>query len=91
MKRLRLKIWGQVQGVFFRAYTQKEATLLKLVGLVRNCPDGTVEVVAEGDEKNLKRLLEKCREGPPKAQVLKIDPDWEEATSEFKDFVIKYD
>lgn len=91
MKRLRLRIWGRVQGVFFRAHTQNEATTLNLVGWVRNCPDGTVELVAEGDEKNLMRLLDWCRIGPPNAKVLKIEPVWGEAEGEFKNFTIKYE
>lgn len=91
MKRLRLQIWGRVQGVFFRAHTQKEATRLGLIGWVRNCPDGTVELVAEGDEKNLTRLLDWCRVGPPKAKVLKIEPTWGKADGEFENFFIKYE
>lgn len=91
MKRLRIQIWGRVQGVFFRAHAQKEAVKLTLVGWVRNCADGTVELVAEGDEKNLTRLLDWCRVGPPEAQVLKIEPTWGGATGEFENFFIKYE
>jgi len=91
MKRLRIQIWGRVQGVFFRTHTQAEATKLNLVGWVRNCPDGTVEIVAEGNEKSLTRLLDWCRTGPPKAQVLKIEPAWDEAEGEFESFIIKYE
>ena len=58
MKRLHLVIKGEVQGVFFRDYVNKSA--IGLTGWARNNPDGTVEVIAEGDEKELK----KCQKPP---------------------------
>ncbi|HLB58994.1 MAG TPA: acylphosphatase [Bdellovibrionota bacterium] len=90
MKRLHLIIRGQVQGVYFRAHTQETAASLGLTGWVRNCPDGTVEVVAEGEERELNKLLEWSYIGPPRAKVTKIDSRWETATGEFREFDIKY-
>ena len=60
---------GRVQGVGFRAFTYEAATDLKLRGWVRNLTDGRVEVVADGDEKAVDKLLEKVKRGPELAKV----------------------
>jgi acylphosphatase len=60
---------GRVQGVSFRAFTYEAATDLKLRGWVRNLTDGRVEVVADGDEKAVDKLLEKVKRGPEFAKV----------------------
>jgi acylphosphatase len=63
-------IQGRVQGVFFRDSTRRKARELGLGGWVRNCPDGTVEAVAAGDEAALDALEAWFRDGgPPAAQV----------------------
>lgn len=90
MKRLHLIIRGRVQGVFFRAFVNKHAHLLNLTGFVRNKHDDTVEAVAEGDAKNLAVLTERCKIGPPGAQVDTIDKKEEKASGEFKDFQVRY-
>lgn len=90
MKRLHLIIRGRVQGVFFRAFVNKHARLLNLIGFVRNKSDGTVEAVAEGDAKNLSLLADLCKTGPPGARVDKIDKKEEKATGEFEDFQVRY-
>lgn len=82
-KRLHLHIYGRVQGVFYRATTCDEAQRLGLTGWVRNCPDGSVELIAEGPEKKLIRLREWCRQGPPAAAVERIEEAWSTASGEF--------
>ncbi|NJL92227.1 MAG: acylphosphatase [Anaerolineae bacterium] len=57
MERLHALVHGRVQGVSFRATTQQTAQQLNLTGWVRNRPDGTVEVLAEGPRAALERLL----------------------------------
>ena len=69
MEQVHLKISGRVQGVFFRANTQKEAARLKLKGWVRNLPDGGVEAVAEGPPESLDAFVAWCRRGPELARV----------------------
>ncbi|HAK36754.1 MAG: acylphosphatase [Nitrospinaceae bacterium] len=69
-------VHGRVQGVFFRASTQTRALELSLVGWVRNLPDSSVEIHAEGDRENLELLIEWCRQGPPSAKVTRVDSDW---------------
>jgi acylphosphatase len=60
---------GQVQGVGFRWWTRTTARRLGVTGTVRNCPDGTVEIRASGDEAALAELRSALREGPPVAEV----------------------
>jgi acylphosphatase len=67
--RVRLKIEGWVQGVYFRASTVQEAHRLGVTGWVMNCPDGSVEAVAEGTRARIDELIAWCRRGPPGAQV----------------------
>lgn len=78
MRRLRIKIYGQVQGVSFRYHATQTARALGLAGWVRNAPDGTVAALAEGEEQALKKLLDWCRVGPPGARVVRVEERWEE-------------
>ena len=82
-------VHGLVQGVFFRASTRDTAHRLHLVGWVRNLPDDTVEVLAEGDRPTLQRLLEFLHHGPPDARVTKVDAEWRAATGGFMDFRVR--
>ena len=86
--RVRLRIEGSVQGVFFRASAQDQARRLGLKGWVRNCPDGSVEIVAEGDRKNIDELIAWCRHGPAGAQVQDVQVQWQEPKGEFSAFRI---
>jgi len=88
MERIHLKIHGMVQGVFFRSHTRDIATQLKIHGIVRNMPDGDVEVIAEGDRGALEKLLEWCRRGPSTARVDAVDISWEEPRETYGDFRI---
>ncbi|MBD3354894.1 acylphosphatase [Candidatus Woesearchaeota archaeon] len=88
--RIHLIIKGRVQGVFFRANTQKHAEKLNLEGWVKNLPDGNVEVVAEGEKEKIKDFISFCRKGPSSARVDDIDIRWEDYTGEFKSFSIRY-
>lgn len=87
--RVHLRIEGRVQGVFFRACTQQEAIRLGLRGWVRNCPDGSVEVMAEGTSKKIEDLIGWCHQGPPGAHVHNVRLQWEDHKIEFPDFRIK--
>ncbi|MBI3999794.1 MAG: acylphosphatase [Candidatus Omnitrophica bacterium] len=88
-KQVHLIISGIVQGVFFRAGTLAAARSLKLSGFVRNLSNGRVEVVAEGEEQILKRMIEWCRKGPPGARVEEMEVVWIEATGHFQHFTIR--
>jgi acylphosphatase len=90
MERIRIIVFGDVQGVFFRAGAQDQARRLGLSGWVRNLPDGSVEVVAEGEDGALKALLAWCMHGPAGASVAKVEHEWLAATGETGDFRIRY-
>lgn len=85
-KRWHIWISGRVQGVFYRAHTEQVARQLGLTGWVRNLPDGRVEIVAEGEEEKLQKLLDWCWQGPPAAQVNAVEMQEEPATGEFEQF-----
>lgn len=70
--RRRFAVRGRVQGVGFRAWTQKRARELGLRGTVRNRPDGDVEVDASGPEPALERLRQLLRQGPMWAAVSEV-------------------
>ena len=89
-KRLVATVCGRVQGIGFRYFAQAQARRLGLTGYVRNRWDGAVEVVAEGQEEDLRKLLDKLRMGPPAAVVEKVAIDWQEATSQYKGFGIRF-
>ena len=65
----RFQVVGLVQGVFYRASTQDKARQLQLTGWVRNCADGSVELVACGDDRQLAALEAWLRQGPRHARV----------------------
>lgn len=73
MRRVNARVTGRVQGVFFRVSTQRAAERLGVCGIVRNEPDGTVYIEAEGDDDAVERFLDWCREGPRKARVDRLD------------------
>ncbi len=89
-KRIRAIVSGLVQGVWFRRHTVEWANELGLKGFARNLPDGSVEVVAEGSEAALKKLVEKLKLGPPAAKVEKIDVKWENPKNEFSNFETRH-
>lgn len=90
MQRLTAVVHGTVQGVFFRKSTQQEATRLKLAGWVANQIDGSVRVVAEGDDTTLHALLAFLHAGPPGARVTRVDTTWQPATGEFRTFSVRW-
>jgi acylphosphatase len=88
---LRAVVSGRVQGVFYRIFVVREANGLGLCGIVRNLPDGRVEVVAVGERLKLEQLVHRLRKGPPKAQVSDVTVEWDEYRHEYDDFQIEYD
>ncbi len=88
-KRAVLKIHGKVQGVFFRDTSQNKAKELNLSGWVKNASDETVEIIAEGEDMDLRKFVEWCKYGPDHAEVEKVDVWWHDVTGEFNDFMIK--
>src|SRR3954469_8068785 len=71
--RRRIRAHGRVQGVFFRDSVRREAQSRGVAGWARNCADGTVEAVFEGDAEAVDALVELCRAGPGHADVTRLD------------------
>ncbi len=83
-------VYGRVQGVFFRTFVAEHAHELGLTGYVRNLPLRAVEVVAEGERKQLEKLISYLKMGPPGARVEKVMTNWSEYTGNYSGFRIKY-
>lgn len=88
LKQLQLFIRGRVQGVYFRASAQREARRLGLTGWVRNRADGAVEILAEGEEAQIRELYGWAQKGPSAARVERVDTRWRSYTGEFPEFRI---
>ncbi len=68
-KRFQITITGKVQGVFFRHSAKRKADELGISGFVRNMPESSVYIEAEGEEKVLQEFIAWCRKGPELARV----------------------
>lgn len=88
--RVRLIIHGRVQGVWFRDSTRRQAIGLGVGGWVKNRPDGTVEVLAEGPEEQVRELTVWCHGGPPSARVDRVTETGEAYRGEFDSFDIVF-
>ena len=80
---------GRVQGVWFRAFTQEQATAKGLNGWVKNCTDGTVEAVFEGDKQAILDVIQWLKSKHPYARVSDAKIDWSAAKNEFDTFSIR--
>jgi len=88
LKQVHLFIRGRVQGVFFRAAIQREARRLGLTGWVKNRADGSVEILAEGEEDEIKELIGWSHKGPGPARVEGVDVRWRGFSGQHPDFRI---
>ena len=82
---VRVQIYGKVQGVWYRAWTVREAEARQLRGWVRNRSDGSVEALFAGDATAVRAMVEACRTGPPAAQVERIE-EWSETWPDHNGF-----
>jgi len=87
--RAHVRIHGRVQGVFFRYSMCGEARRFGVCGWVRNCPDGSVEAVAEGSRPAVDKLILWAHQGPQGALVTDVEVGWEPASGEFTDFATR--
>jgi len=88
MKELHAIVAGRVQGIAYRNFVRSIAGELGLLGFVANLPDGSVEVLAQGEYGVLKVFMNHLRTGPTHAQVVSIYDEWREPTKEFMSFDI---
>ncbi len=89
-KEFRAIVYGRVQMVMYRDFAQRKASRLGLLGTVRNLPEGTVEVVAQGEERDLKAFEAKLRRGSFLSHVEKLEVVWREPSLGFEGFKIVY-
>ncbi|MGB9236655.1 MAG: acylphosphatase [Terriglobales bacterium] len=85
----RFLVRGRVQGVGFRWFVEREAHMLRIAGWVRNHPDGTVEVLAQGTREQLAGLHSRLREGPRAARVDNIEVSEAEPISGLTAFQVR--
>ena len=86
MERVDITVSGRVQGVAFRWFTVQQALSLGLTGWVRNRPDGSVRMVAEGPRTALEALVIWAGHGPDRARVDACRPRWQQATGQYATF-----
>ena len=83
-------IYGEVQGVFYRAYSTRIAKSLGLRGYVRNLPKpNAVEIHVEGSREKIEELIEQLKLGPPEAWVEKVEVNWSQFTGQFANFEVR--
>ena len=88
--RIRALISGRVQGVNFRFYTKVFVDRVGVTGWVRNLDDGRVEVVAEGGEEKINKLINYLHKGPILARVDNVEIIKEQYKGEFESFEIRF-
>jgi acylphosphatase len=89
MPQIQVKVHGKVQGVGYRYNALKIAQSLDVTGFVRNLPDGTVEIVAEGSDEQLNALIDWAHRGPSGAEVTQVDVVKDDDHSRFDRFTIE--
>ena len=85
---LQVTVYGRVQGVFFRAFVSRCARELGLTGYVCNLPDGAVGVRAEGERRQLEKLIGYLKLGPSAARVDEVLTSWSEYTGSYSGFSV---
>jgi len=90
IEEVRCLVKGKVQGVFYRDFVGKHARHLALTGYVRNMPNFTVEIVAQGYRNKLEKFLAHVRKGPFLARVSDVDVEWREPSGEFASFDVVF-
>ena len=89
-KEFRAIVRGRVQMVMYRDFAQRKARGLDIAGAVKNLPDKTVEVVAQGEEEKLNRYIEKLNRGSILSKVENVEIEWREPSQAFEGFKIVY-
>ena len=90
IKRVLVTVTGSVQGVYYRTYTQDEATKLGLHGWVRNLPGSGVQVAIEGEADKVDQLVQWLHTGSPMATVTGVTVVDEKPLNETIPFNIRY-
>jgi acylphosphatase len=89
-KRVHLIISGKVQGVWFRLNTKNKADELGIFGWVKNTLNDKVEIIIEGNETNIKKMIKWCYKGSPLSKVENVDIDYQKPLNKYNSFNIRY-
>lgn len=89
MNHINLKIYGKVQNIGFRFNAKYKAEKLGIKGFIKNEPDGSVYLEAEGEEENLEKFIQWCNQGPEFARVKRVEKN-KGKLKKFSDFEIRY-
>ena len=87
--RVRVRVRGRVQGVFFRAETAERARSLDVGGWISNEPDGSVKAVFEGERGKLESLVAWCERGPRGASIEAVEAEWQEPRRDVSGFTVR--
>jgi acylphosphatase len=85
-----IRVYGKVQGVGYRAFTQQVAERLGLKGYVKNLSDGSVEVYTEGPRNMVEAFIKELEKGPFLVVVEKVEVRWDTSTGKYDTFIILY-
>jgi len=88
LEHCKLTVKGRVQGVFFRASTQKKAQLLAIKGSVRNTSTGNVEIIALGEQQAMQEFIQWCKKGPLAAKVISVLVEPCDSSIDYTEFTI---
>lgn len=88
IRSFQITVKGKVQNVGFRYYTKRTAGKMALRGFVKNRPDGSVYIEAEGEEEIISHFISWCHQGPEWARVDEVVSQ-EQPLQGYKDFVIR--
>lgn len=89
--RATVKVKGIVQGVAFRHHTAQTAARHGVTGWVRNRYDGSVQACFEGEEEDVRAVVQWCQSGPPAAMVESVSVEDGDYTGEFSGFSVRHD
>jgi len=87
-EKVRVLVYGKVQGIGYRSFVRKYAKMLGLKGYVRNLPENKVEAVFCGDKKDIERMIEIMKKNHPLAEVKDIKVEKIDIETNFSDFHI---
>lgn len=91
MRAVRISVMGRVQGVYYRKYAVEKAKELNLRGIVKNEPDGSVTIIAIGDDENIKKYIDWTWIGSPASKVENVvitELEPQEVSKMYQDFKI---
>tara|TARA_B110000014_G_scaffold170281_1_gene120955 strand:+ start:265 stop:543 length:279 start_codon:yes stop_codon:yes gene_type:complete len=89
-QRIHIFLTGKVQGVFFRQATKVVAIKNNVTGWVKNLENGEVEILLEGDDKNVNSVIDWCRNGPANSRVDEVKIEQQEFSGQYSNFEVSY-